>query len=217
MNRRRSLLQGGGFPPEPAGYELISTHTGATTFSAPENGYFQIEVFGASGNGGAGAKHNTDYFAGGGGGGGGGYACSRIKMNKGDTVVLSPGKVGSASAATINSSVENYSVMNVTSGSNGAAAYAGPSTYYGGAGGAGGKATGGNFLNANGGGGGTGNKGYDIYGYGREGNGEGGSGGGAGYSGGNAGGKGATATGSSVGSPGSGKAGFIKIYRGDTN
>ena len=66
------------FPKEPASYEIISTYTAEGTFVAPETGYFQIEVFGASGKGGAGKSYckvvqyePIDYAASGGGGGGG--------------------------------------------------------------------------------------------------------------------------------------------------
>ena len=188
----------GGFPSqEPTAYELIGTYTTSQTWTAPESGYFQIEVFGASGSGG------LDYFRNGmmwcgGGGGGGGYACSRIKLKKGDKIIFSPGSVGATSYAEIDSSMEAYSKMNVTSGANGGNGSFGN----GGAGGAGGIASGGNYKNANGGAGGAGANGGANPG----------TGGAAGYSGGNAGGNGSSAK-----PAGAGKAGFIKIYRGNTN
>ncbi|MBO5715095.1 MAG: hypothetical protein J6S23_01725 [Clostridia bacterium] len=185
------------FPQEPSGYEELAIITASQTWTAPENGYFQIEVFGASGNG---ANGHSVYVAGG-GGGGGGYSCSRIKMNKDDTIVLTVGGVGAVSSASINSSLETYDTLSVTSGANGSQ---GPLNS-GGAGGAGGVASGGNYANLNGGKGGTGS-------YAQAG--AGGYGGAAGYTGGNVGGAGGNGN-SGVG--GAGKAGFFKIYRGNTN
>ena len=191
------------FPEEPSSYEQLALITSSQTWTAPENGYFQIEVFGASGNGGNG-KYGP-YYCSGGGGGGGGYACSRIKMTKGDSIALIVGAVGAVSSASINSSLETYSVMSVTSGTNGG--NAGGSS--GGTGGAGGSATGGNYANNNGGTGGNGS--VSIYSPISV----GGAGGAAGYTGGNVGGQGAAGNVDAQGSPGS--AGFVKIYRGNTN
>ena len=197
--RRRMLLATlGGFPSqEPTAYERIGTYTTSQTWTAPESGYFQIEVFGASGSGGQ-YYSSTNMMWCGGGGGGGGYACSRIKLKKGDKIILSPGSVGATSYAEIDSSMETYLKMSVTSGATGGNGSFGT----GGAGGAGGIASGGNYINANGGTGGAGANGGANRG----------TGGTAGYSGGNAGGKGAGALANEAG-----KAGFIKIYRGNTN
>ena len=193
----------------PTSYNLISTYTSSQTWTAPEDGYFQIEVFGASGNGGA-AITASDYGKrGGGGGGGGGYANSRIKMKKGETIVLTVGGVGSTTKATINSSLESYASPQVTSGSNGGSG----SDSSGGIGGAGGVASGGNYSNTNG------NKGSD----GANGNALQGATGGAGGTGVNGapnGGTGASIKGVIGGSTvaaGSGSAGFFKIYRSDIN
>lgn len=147
------------FPPEPAFYtELVGTYTSSQTIEAPEDGWFQIEVFGASGAGGTGAQRwsSAGYnFGTAGSGGGGGYSCSRVKLKKGDTIVVSPGAVGSDTVVTINSSLESYSTMRVTSGENGDGAtqvLSGSYYYcYGGEdGGAGGVASGGNVSNING-------------------------------------------------------------------
>lgn len=201
------------FPTEPSSYNLIGTYTSSQTWTAPEDGYFQIEVFGASGNGGNGAfmKYSTFlyYTYGGGGGGGGGYACSRIKMNKGDTIALTVGGVGVTSSASINSSFETYSALSVTNGANGGNATTSP-TMATGSGGEGGKATGGNYANKNGGNGGTGKKASKAPA-------SGGAGGTVGYTGGNAGGAGGGAGKDVSESGGAGAAGFIKIYRGNTN
>lgn len=221
MDRRRLLLNGG-FPKKPTDYEIINTYTSSATFTAPENGYFQIEVFGASGKGGKNYDDNMPgidyeiYFHSGGGGGGGGYAASRIKLKKGDTVVLSPGGVGVASYARISSSIEEYSPLNVTSGANGGDAQLRgrdePSYGYGGAGGV---ASGGNYLNKNGGNGGNGNTflagdfgdGYEV-----SGSRAGGVGGAPGHVDGNAGGKGQDGDNNTA--IGYGKAGFIKVWMG---
>lgn len=217
--RRRLLNCGGGFPAEPTAYTLIEKYTTSQTWTAPETGWFQVEVFGASGKGGAGKSYckvvqyePIDYAASGGGGGGGGYACSRIKMKKGDTIELVVGAVGADSSATIDSVVETYDIMTVTSGANGGDVSGNVVSYKVGTGGTGGVASGGNYANANGGAGGNGNKTGTS----------GGKAGTAGYTGGNAGGTGgygqtnytskeATHAGKA------GKAGFINIYRGDTN
>lgn len=204
------------FPSAPSAYNLIGTYTSNTTWTAPEDGYFQIEVFGASGKGGSCYSQNT-VGACGGGGGGGAYVCSRVKMKKGDTIVLVRGAVGSDTTATINSSLQNYSVMKATSGENGETS---DDRDVGGAGGYGGYAHGGNYANEHGGDGGDGEGGVQYTN-----DGAGGVGGAAGYSGGNAGGKGGYIVARPKDylyecdkrRPGSGKAGFIKIYRGNTN
>lgn len=184
------------FPEEPSAYNQLALITSSQTWTAPENGWFQIEVFGASGNGGNG-KSSTFKTYGGGGGGGGGYSCSRIKMNKGDTISLTVGAIGSTSSASINSSLESYSKLSVTYGRNGTDGRVGTTEV---SGGAGGIASGGNYANKSGGQGGTGTLS------------SGGAGGTAGYTGGNIGGSGGYESDGAKGS-----AGFVKIYRGNTN
>lgn len=216
-------MSGGGFPAEPSAYELIGTYTSSGSFIAPEDGWFQVEVFGASGNGGSSAyktfgtgSNKITHLAGGGGGGGGGYACSRVKLREGDKVTYTVGSVSATSSANISSSIEAYNILQVTSGASGSKGTATTSSYTGGAGGTGGIASGGNYINNNGGSGGRGNSGYAYASGESSGNGNGGAGGAAGYTGGRVGGKGADST-AGVTSPGSGSAGFIKIYRGNTN
>lgn len=207
------------FPSEPSAYRLIASYTASQTWTAPEDGYFQIEVFGASGNGGwtecdhgINLKYNC---ATGGGGGGGGYACSRVKMNKGDTIALTVGATGSTTSAAINSSLESYSSPQVTSGKNGTSA---PDQYEPGTGGAGGVGSGGNYSNANGSAGSNGGDnlvklaqlsevgiGYVL----------GGAGANGAPNGGNS--QRATGAGSYDNTGKAGSAGFIKIYRGNTN
>ena len=224
-NRRRMLISGGGFPAEPSAYELIGTYTSSGSFIATEDGWFQVEVFGASGNGGS-SRYKTfgssankiTRLAGGGGGGGGGYSCSRIKMMEGDTITFVCGGVGNNSSANINSSLETYSALSVTSGANGSSGTADTTSSTGGAGGKGGVATGGNYANNNGGSGGRGNSGYTYADGESSGNGNGGAGGAAGYTGGRVGGKGANVIIGISPSPGAaGSSGFLKIYRGNTN
>lgn len=211
------------FPAEPSSYEYMALITSSQIWTAPEDGYFQIEVFGASGKGGNCASKmyiisNSVYQ--GGGGGGGGYACSRIKLKKGDTISIVQGAVGATSSATINSSVESYSQMEVTSGGNGEAGVSGDVSEAG-DGGSGGSASGGNYANKNGG---NGTKGklyssfkvgtsYTIPPGGSSGHSEGniGGDGGYGYY------EGTTLATFTKKSGGAGKAGFIKIYRGNTN
>ena len=110
----------------PTSYNLINTYTSSQTWTAPESGYYKIEVFGASGNGGAGVIiTNTSRFsarASGGGGGGGGYSCSQgVTLNKGDKITLTIGGVGSTTSAAITSSHNSsYThTLQVTSGANG--------------------------------------------------------------------------------------------------
>lgn len=212
------------FPAQPTSYTLISQYTSSTTFTAPEDGYFQIEVFGASHGGGmyayAQADVNPEYycFGGGGGGGGGGAAISRVKLKKGDKIAIVCGAVGSTSSATINSSLESYTKLQVTSATGGTDASADGKklTSTAGVGGNGGTASGGNYVNANGG---KGKNGTTAKGAEQSTGAVGGAGGTAGYTGGNVGG-----TGGSVRTwanfktpPTSGSAGFIKVYRGNTN
>lgn len=202
------------FPSEPSSYSLIGTYTSSSTFTVPEDGHFQIEVFGASGNGGNGYQTRN---ASGGGGGGGGLAISRVKLKKGETVELTVGGVGSTTKAKINGSLVESIWRNptVTSGSNGTdAVYDGDDGAYVGNGGAGGTASGGNYASYSGHAGSDGKKGFLSVTV------EGGAGGNPGgydngYSG-NYGGKGGSSKYGALNGE-SGKAGFIKIYRGNTN
>ena len=198
------------FPSAPSAYNLIATYTSNQTWTAPEAGYFKIEVFGASGSGGHGTVGMMN--ASGGGAGGGGYSCSSgVTLNKGDTIVLTIGGIGATTSAAVNSSHDNSydHTLQVTSGANGgdAITYSSP-----GGSGAGGVASGGKTTNANGGAGGAGVTSSFM------GTASPGAGGAAGYSGGNAGGAGGPGAKSGSNTPGgSGAAGFIKIYRGNTN
>lgn len=199
------------FPEEPSSYEQLALITASQTWTAPENGWFQIEVFGASGDGGNGTitGSSSRISRGGHGGGGGGYACSRIKLNKGDTVTIIAGAVGNNSSAAITSSIETYNILTVTSGTNGMDASIVSSQNIPGTGGV---ASGGNYANYNGE---DGHQGTNLHL--DEGTGKGGAGGVAGYTGGNVGGTGGKGSTGSNGYGETGTAGFIKIYRGNTN
>lgn len=211
----------GAFPEKPTEYTLIETVTASGEWTAPSTGYFEIELQGASGNGGASTKCKygtyTSTHSVGGGGGGGGCARSIVKLNQGDTVSLALSGPGEVSTATVNSTVNGaeYNSMTVTSGEAGGAA----ELFSGGAGGAGGVGSGGNLGNYTGEAGTNGSTKSDL------GSGvstPGASGGAPGYSGGNAGSTSAAVPGGSVESPVTypavpGSAGFCKIYAGDTN
>lgn len=224
------------FPSEPTEYILTDTITASQTWTAPADGYYQVEIHGRSGAGGKGdggginanEKYHTASHAwanGGGGGGGGGYSRSIVKLIKGDTIAVAL-DASSAATATINTTVdeESYAVMSVTNAGNGGNAT--DDTNAPGAGGAGGVATGGTEENINGGAGAAGKidresmSSYDdgnAYAYA-----SGGSGGSAAHADGNAGGSGqdyyqSGASGGSSGTTGTAKAAFVKIYAGDTN
>lgn len=120
-------------------YTLYRKYTGTQTFTAPEDGWYKIRVFGASGMGSEGdtgeytnEDGDTVYTAvGGRGGQGGGYACSIVKFNKGDTIVITCGeggvkplygyaREGTTTTVIIKSSFGEYSrTINITSGANG--------------------------------------------------------------------------------------------------
>lgn len=221
------------FPAEPSEYLLIDTYTSAQTWVAPEDGWYKIEVFGASGNGGTSARPDkyTDEYeeewrigATGGGGASGGYSSSAVKLSAGDIVVLTPAAVGATSTAVVNSSVDesHTHTISVTSGGNGGNGRTNGENSVGGTGGAKGAASGGNLQNLNGNAGSRGGTpkstgvGDGPY--------PGGAGGAAVVDGGNVGGAGGGYDKSGLylnpevcTSPGSGKKGFVKISRGSTN
>ncbi len=156
--RRRMMMDGetAGFPEVPERYIEIKTIDGAEEFVVPKDGYYQIEVYGASGSGGAG-KHFYNLFgaismAAAGGGGGGGFSASRVKMRKGDKIFCAAGAVGNSSTAKIESSIDrshNITVYPAENGKEPPHIWDDPKdiNLEGGNGGAGGKAEGGNFRN----------------------------------------------------------------------
>lgn len=218
------------FPEEPTSYDLIGTYTSSQIFTAPETGYYQIDVHGASGNGGScqsGADYGywsdgdryieTAYMAGGGGGGGSGFGCSRIKLNKGDTVKITIVSGGNTTVE-INSTADSYPSIIVTPGDNGTSG-----SNYGktaGKGGKGGISSGGTVSNLTGNAGANGNTNTGSSGGATVWAANGGS---PAHSEGNTGGKGGygslwvTDGNLKTTPPTNGQPGFIKIYRGDTN
>ena len=208
-----------GFPAEPTEYLLINTYTSSQTWVAPGDGWYKVEVYGASGRGGYALFDAGEEDVGGeepesisgGGGGSGGYASSTIKLRAGDTIKMTTGAVGVNTTVTVDSSnSDSYDhTITITCGKNG-----GSGTHNmvsdPGDGGAGGIASGGLDVNINGN---SGRNGTNPDGL----NAEGGAGGAAVVTGGNAGGVGASVSSAKPGSPGPAKASFVKIYRGNTN
>lgn len=213
------------FPADPTAYTLIGTYTASQTWTAPEDGWFKIEIHGASGSGAEGkptgsAWYKTEdedtgdsiwYYYSGPSGGGGAYVCSEVKLKKGDTITLVRGAVGSDTTATIASSMETYEIMKAESGTS---ATTGTSNF--GYAGTGGTASGGTIANNDGSAGLKGARSADY---------EHSSditvavraGGSPGHTDGNNGGNGGYATNGKKYGATSGKAGFIKISRGNTN
>lgn len=171
------------FPAQPSSYSLINTYTSSKAFTAPEDGWYQVELFGRSGEGGwsyincgdgegnwkiTGYTALSDWItgavAGGGAGGGGAYCCSTdIKLNKGDKIAVTLSNLSGTdkkSYVKITSSAgKTYSDMVCMSGGDGGDGYAPNNSAVGltgGSGGAGGVASGGNYMNKNGGAGATG-------------------------------------------------------------
>ena len=218
------------FPEEPSEYVLIDTYTSAQTWTAPEDGWFQVEVFGASGNGGKGVAKRVeedngesyDYYANGGGGGGGGaYAASVVKLKKDNTITFASLGIGGVATVNFNSSVNAYPTITVESGKNGGSGHTysggGNSSYIAPSGGKGGTASGGNVTNINGSNGGKGTvaDGVDVRSDVVT---TGGAGGKPGHTDGRTGGKGGYFSGySNEIAPTNGKAGFVRISRGNTN
>lgn len=214
------------FPAVPDSYILIDTYTTSQTFTAPEDGWFKIQLHGASGNGALGYPNrgawwtnededgNSTYAVNSGASGGGGaYVESIIKMRKNDSVVLVCGAIGGETTATISSSMGDYALMSATSGGN--AVNASKYNQYGTIG-RGGSSSGGNISNINGSDGGPGVRSnfYDYYGditiYATP-------GGQPGHEEGNSGGDGEYCVNGNRLGPSSGKPGFFKISRGNTN
>ena len=216
------------FPIEPTEYELVAKYTEEQTIEITEDGYFEIVLQGASGTGGTASCVNVYSdgwaLAAGGGGGGGGCAISRVKLKAGDTIVLSDLTVGETVNAVVNSSIEEYETMAVTSGETGGAGKSGGSSdtdnwATAGTGATGGVGSGGNHANYSGGNGSKGGSHSYIGGSSTR---AGGSGGTAGYTGGNVGGTGATAGGRVAGTAvttkrTSGSPAFLMLYRGNNN
>lgn len=217
------------FPAEPSEYVLIGTYTSAQTWTAPEDGWFKIELFGASGSGGA-AKYSQydDYgttvyeVTSGFGGGGGGYSLSEgVALNAGDIISCSTETNGTMTLNVYSSVADVASItMSCTRGGDGPTASTssiGITYPHGATGGAGGVASGGTTSNINGGAGA--NRILKTQKYTNDDlTAASVSGGAAGHADGNAGGNsGACRHGSITAQPGSGKAAFFRVSRGNTN
>ena len=221
------------FPEEPTEYVLIDTYTTSQTWTAPESGYFKVEVHGASGNGGLPATYEFEddgaiYYklSTGAGGAGGGYAASIVKLMKGDTIIFVCGAVGYASSATIESGIETYDAIVIEAGGDGGNGRATSSSVSRASGGIAGIVSGGNLINNPGSDGTRGT--YTSQAYGEQ-NFSCPAGGAAGHTDGNKGGRGAgiyRSTAVTDGWTGSewlpykrtfGSPGFVKISRGNTN
>lgn len=112
-------------------FTAYGTYTSANSpWTAPYDGWFKIEVYGASGAGGRPSLPMQWYENGegkplygissGGSGGNGGYSCSIVQMKKGDSITITGGKSGEKISVEINSSISNYSgIIGIESGSNG--------------------------------------------------------------------------------------------------
>lgn len=157
ISRRRLLMGLVLFPAEPESYLEIVRYTSSGSFFAPEDGFFEIELHGASGCGGEAKTSGEEGIpgGGGGGGGGGGFSASRVKMRKGDKIFCDSGAVGNSSTAKIESSIDrshNITVYPAENGKEPPHIWDDPKDIEleGGNGGAGGKAEGGNFRNLEG-------------------------------------------------------------------
>ena len=132
---------------EPTGYQEISAYTASTSWTVPEDNFYQIYVFGKGGNGAEGLSNGRPRSGmtgfGGGGGGAGGGALYRAFFTQGTIIPI-----------TVNGSTSSFgNYCSATSGTNGSVA---PDSKTRGAGGSGGTASGGNVTNAQGGAGGAG-------------------------------------------------------------
>ena len=216
------------FPEKPADvsdYTLISEFTSSQSFAAPEDGWFLIEVHGASGSGGGAGIGNANWYVSedeegertygyktGGSGAGGGYGASIVKLKKGDRVVMTIGDVGEATVAVMEATAgESYAEIVAEPGGNGANA----SRSSVGTAGLAGEVRGGNLQNIPGGDGRLGGSAWayekdDVTIAAK-------AGGMPGHGDGNAGGMSSYCTNGVRYNAGSGRAGFVRISRGGTN
>ena len=216
------------FPEQPekeSDYTLISDFTSTQTFTAPEDGWFLIEVHGASGNGGGLGISSVSWYITeddegermyghktGGSGAGGGYGASIVKLKKGDAVQMVIGRVGEATSAAISSTAgESYAQIVVEPGGSGANA----SNSSVGSAGLAGAVSGGNLYNLPGSNGKSGGSNWaysrdDVTVAAR-------AGGLPGHADGNQGGASSGCTNGTRYAAGSGRAGFVRVSRGRTN
>lgn len=208
------------FPSAPSNYLLAAVFTETKIIKVPENGWFQLEIHGASGNGGYGTQqewYDSDddlymrYSAGSGGGGGAYVLSNGIKLNKDDEIHLTVDTAGNMTVEIHSTTGEVYTTMTATSGSNGDAS-SNPR--------AGGVASGGNVSNINGGAGSAGGSKSDYdYGSNSKVKATGGAGGAAAHVDGNPGGRGSDSSYNNFRNQnrGLGAVGRLNLYRGNTN
>lgn len=216
------------FPEKPeneSDYTLISEFTSTQSFTAPEDGWFLIEVHGASGNGGgsgvgSGTWYTTEDDEGermygyktGGSGAGGGYGASIVKLKKSDRVVMTVGAVGEVTGVLVEATAgESYAEIVVEPGGNGMDA----SRSSVGTAGLAGAVSGGNLYNIPGGDGKLGGSHWayetgDVTIAAKD-------GGVPGHADGNMGGRSSYCTNGTRYAAAGGKAGFVRISRGRTN
>jgi hypothetical protein len=202
------------FPEEPTSYNLISIHTNTQVIKAPEDGWFQLEIHGKSGDGGYGTQqewYDSDndlymrYTAGHGGGGGCYVLSNLIKLFKDDEIHLTVDTNGNITVEIHSTTGETYNTMSAISGLSNRT---------------GGKASGGNVSNIDGGTGGTGGAKSDYdYGNNSKVKAIGGSGGAPAHPEGNAGGRGSDSSYNNFQNQNRtlGSIGRLNFYRGNTN
>lgn len=121
-------------------FSIYGTYNENIDWKAPYDGWFKIEVYGASGSGGTsdypiqwtdpGEDYDDDgepdetgttYYsvAGGGSGGNGGYSCSIVKLKKDNIVNIIIGNTGAQTIVKINSDLDEYNVIIINSGGDG--------------------------------------------------------------------------------------------------
>ena len=122
------------FPSEPTAWSEIRKVTNATTFTAPEQGWFRFIAVAGSGKGGGGnfgeGSNGENVYWGGGGGGAGGIVVSKFPLEKGETAAIKfPNYTrdasftckGETATATGGGEGENYNTTNKSGGSGGTA------------------------------------------------------------------------------------------------
>ena len=135
-------------------YTWIETYLTDGDFTALQTGWYKIEVFGASGNGGSptlfSISNNDDETVGvtyyrAAGGGGGAYACDQVMLNAGDKLTITTGTPGNNTSVVFNATVEGQECKDIVaiSGGNGTGGINDNNIKSNGVGGAGGTVNGG--------------------------------------------------------------------------
>ena len=143
---------------EPTQYQKIAAYTSNGTWTAPEDGYYQVYAIGKGGDGGDGGDYYSanggNYGSAGGGGGGGGVACSRAYLARGSQLTI----VVNSSVSSVGGAL-SLSATSGQKGTNGIRPSSMSTAAQGGPGGSGGTASGGTVANTKGGIGGKGGDG----------------------------------------------------------